>query len=268
MRIHTRLEYGWNEALECYVLLREAGYEFEGAVALLKGADPAQQDLAAQQASFYQTMTQDYQTQFGKQGAILDSLTNSLTPILNAGPNQPGFSDAETNNLNSQAVQGTATAYNNAQKSAQEAQAGQGGGNVPLPSGVVANQRQQLASAGANQESGELLGIQSANYKQGHDAFQNAVGQLQGVAGEYNPTGYAGAATSAGSAAASEANAIAKENSSGGIGSTLGGILGGVAGSFAGPLGTAVGSSIGSSIGKSASGAPPNSSGDDYSGDD
>lgn len=266
MRIHTRLEYGWNEALSCYVLLREAGYNTDGAVALLKGggASDAQNNLADQQSAFYKTMTQDYATQFAKQGSILTSLTNSLTPIINAGPNQTGFSDAETNNLNSQAIEGTARAYNNAQKAAQGAQAGQGGGNVPLPSGVAATQRQQLAAAGANQESGELLGIQDANYKQGYNTFENAVGQLNNVGNSYNPAALAQSANTAGSAADEEVNTIQKENAaaSGGLGSTLGGILGGAAGTFLLPgVGTAVGAKLGSSLGGAASGA--SSSGDE-----
>jgi hypothetical protein len=254
MRIATYLEYRWDAAEDRYILVREEGYEYTGPVALAKGASSAQNNLAASQTQFYNTMSNDYKQQFAGQNAILGTLNKSFAPIIAAGPSQYGFSQGETNDLNSQAIQGTAEQYNHAQKQLQTQQAAAGGGNQFLPSGVNAQEAGTLASAGANQTSSELLGIKQAGYTQGANDYNSAISAEEQAAGLYNPTGYSGAATSAGNAAASEANTIQQENTAASPWTMVGGILGGVAGSFAGPLGTSIGSKLGSAIGGAAGG--------------
>lgn len=255
MKIYSRVDYQWSETEKAYVLVSEESFDFpeNGQVALCKGADASQNNLNASQTQFYNTLSNDYGTQFANQSNILSSLNNALSPTVAAGPNQFGYSTAQTNALNSTAIQGTAQAYNNAQKSLQNQQAAQGGGNMQLPSGVAAQNNATLASSGANQESSQLLGIQNAGYAQGNTNYNNAVSALGGVASQYNPTGYAGSANSAGSSAASEANTIQQENQASSPLSILGGVLGGI-GSIAGtalggPLGGALGKSLGSAFG-------------------
>jgi hypothetical protein len=99
-----------------------------------------------------------------------------------------------------------------------------------------------------------VLGIKQAGYTQGANDYNSAISAEEQAAGLYNPTGYSGAATSAGNAAASEANTIQQENTAASPWTMVGGILGGVAGSFAGPLGTSIGSKLGSAIGGAAGG--------------
>jgi hypothetical protein len=247
MRIHTRLTYQW--VGDRYILIDEEGYDYDGPIAECKGASAAQDSLAASQTAFYNTLTQDYATQFANQEAIQKSLNTALQPIVAAGPNQFGYSQPELNNLNSTAITGTATAFANAKKSLQEGQAAQGGGNAFLPSGVKAQQDETLASQGADQEASELLGIQNAGYEKGNANFENAIGQTQNLTNSYNPTGFAGSATGAGNSADAEENVITEENNAASPWSTIGGILGGVAGDIGGGFGTSLGTALGKKIG-------------------
>ena len=240
MQITQRAEYIWSTRQSRYLLVKKKSINWTGPVALCKGATAQQSSLADSQQAFYNTMTQDYKQQFANQNAILGTLTNTLSPIIAAGPNQFGFSTAETNNLNSQAIQGTGQAYNNSQKALASQQAAQGGGNSLLPSGVAAAQQANLASAGANQASSQLLGIQQAGYQQGAQQYQSAIGQLGGVAGMYNANGVASSANSSAGEADSEANAVQAANQqvwnnisgviSGGLGAAGSIIGGGLAG--------------------------------------
>jgi len=260
MRIHSKLSYLWCDKLNEYVLVAEEGFDIcpENGLALCKGSDAAQNNLANQQSQFYSTLSNDYNTQFQNQGNILSSLNNALSPTVAAGPNQFGYSPAQVNALNSTAIQGTAQSYNQAQKALQNQEAAQGGGNMQLPSGVAEQNNATLASQGANQKSSELLGIQNAGFAQGNQNYNSAIGQLGGVAGMYNPTGYAGSANGAGSSADSEANLIQQENQAASPMGILGGVLGGI-GSIAGtalggPLGGAIGGKIGGLFGGGGSG--------------
>lgn len=215
MKFAEFAEYVWSDLQERYILVREKSINWTKTVAQCKGASSEQEELAKSQANFYSVMTQDYQQQFASQNAILNTLTTALNPIVAAGPNQRGYNDAERNNLNSQALQGTGQSYANASQALKEQQAATGGGNTYLPSGVQTQQQAGLASSAANLESNQLLGIQQADYTQGHSDYENAISQLGGVAGQYNPTGYSNSANSAGSNADTEANAVQAANAQG-----------------------------------------------------
>src|SRR5579884_3939285 len=100
------------------------------------GPTSAQTELQSEQADFYRQMTQEYTTVFGEDQGILSSLTKTFEPILEAGPNQKGFSDAERNDLNSQAIEGTAKNYAAADRALKEDQAAEGGGDTVAPTGT------------------------------------------------------------------------------------------------------------------------------------
>lgn len=244
MQIVRRAEYLWSDRQNRYIPTKRLSITWTGSIAFVKGASSQQEQLANSQQNFYNTMTQDYNTQFGNQSAILSKLNNTLSPIVAAGPNQFGYSAAETNNLNSSALQNTGQQYANASQALKANQAATGGGNVPLPSGVQSQQQAGLASSAANQASNQLLGIQQSGYQQGYNTFENAVGQLGGVASQYNPTGFAGSANSAGSAAGTTANQVTQLNNAASPWNLVGGLLGGAAsavtGGLTGDLGTAV----------------------------
>lgn len=241
MRIHTRIEMVWCEERKQYVQIAEEGYNLpdNSPIAHCKGASTQQTDLANSQQNFYNTLQQDYGTQFANQSNILNSLNSSLNPIVQAGPGQYGYSNAEDAALRTQSSAGTSQAFQNAKQSLGESQAAQGGGDQFLPSGVKTQQQSQLAMGAAQQESNQQLGITTQGYDVGRQNFNNAVSQEQGVAGQYNPNAYAGSTTSAGSSAYNSANQNQQLNNAASPWGIVGGVLGGAASSFAGAAGKA-----------------------------
>jgi hypothetical protein len=245
MRITTRAVY----SIETGGLLEWEGYEYEGPIGFCKGADSAVTSIGKQQQDFFNTLQKDYGTQFANQSNILQSLQNSLAPTVAAGPNQFGYNTAQTNALNSTAIQGSANANRQAQQQLQNQQAIAGGGNEYLPSGVNAQNNATVASNSANNLSNNLLNIQNAGYQQGNQNYNNALAGMGGVANQYNPSSYAGQITNAGNAAYNDAQSIQKQNDAASPWSSVGGLLGGVAGAFLGPMGAGIGSKLGSSLG-------------------
>jgi hypothetical protein len=249
MFISTRREFIWSDRQQKYLLVKNVSSIIRTTVALCKGASSQQSALANSQQQFYQTLTNDYNTQFANQNAILGTLSSALNPIIAAGPNQMGYNQAELNTLNSQAVQGTGNQYANAAKALGQQQAAQGGGNSYLPTGAQAAQQAGLISSAANQASNQLLGIKQAGYQQGYNQYQSAVGQLGGVAGMYNPTGYAGQASGAGNSAFNAATQVQQMNNAASPWNLVGGILGGAASAFTGGLTGTLGSQLGANLG-------------------
>lgn len=199
------------------------------------GASNEQKDIEHSQAAFYDELTKEYSTVFGKNQDILASLTKAFQPILDAGINQRGFSDEERQNLNSQAVTGTGQNYAKASAALGSIQGAEGGGTAYIPSGAKHQQQAQLAESAAANESNIQSNIVAADYATGRQNYFQAAGALGGVAGELNPVGYANAATGAGNAAANTANQITEAGNS--WMSLVGGALGSAAsayGSYAG----------------------------------
>ena len=229
MRIFSEIVYQWSDRQKRYILIRSKSRPFFGQLSLCKGASAQQSQIGNSQQQFTTQLMQDYGQQFGNSNAIYGTLTKALQPIITAGPNQFGYSAGQTNTLNSQAIQGTGQQYNAAKQNLAAQQAASGGGNAVLPSGVQQQQTAGLATNAANQTSNQLLGIQQAGYQQGNNQFNQAVGQLGGVAAGYNAAGFAGAANTAGSNAANTANQITQENNAASPWGLIGGILGGAA---------------------------------------
>lgn len=122
------------------------------------------------------------------------------------------------------AINNAATANRNAQVIAGSSVGGNTGvttgGQKQLQSSIAANVGSNLAT-NENQ-------INLANAELGRQNFFSAEQGLGGVAGLYSPTSYAGAATNAGSAAASDLTAISKEKNQ--VWSDLGGVVSGLGG--------------------------------------
>lgn len=176
------------------------------------GATSAQTQLQTEQSDFYKQAIQQQSTVYGEDQALLSKMEAVYEPILNAGPNQKGFSAAEDNDLNSEAVTQTAESYNAAKKAVGNQIAAEGG--TGMPSGESDELKQETAESAANQRSTELSQIEQADYSQGYDEWKTAAAGLSGVAADLSPTSYSGAATGAGSAAATTADQIAEENNS------------------------------------------------------
>jgi hypothetical protein len=73
---------------------------------------------------------------------------------------------------------------------------------------VDAQLKEGVATSAAQTQSNEQLGATEANYAQGRANYGQAVGGLESVASGENPTGYAGAATSANQDAFGEEQSI------------------------------------------------------------
>lgn len=249
-KITTDAYYQWSARQNRYLLLRENSINWKGPLAFCKGASQQQNDLAASQTQFYNTLQTDQASQFANQQNVLTSLQNTLNPIAQAGPNQYGFNTAETNNLNSSVINNTAQQYAGASRALGQQQGAAGGGNSLLPSGVQSQQQAALAASAANQTASGLTGVQQAGYQQGNNMYNNAVGQLGGVAGQYGSgaTSYAGSANNAGTDAGNELNTIYNENEASNPWSVVGGLLGGAAsaglGAFTGGLGAGAAKSV------------------------
>jgi hypothetical protein len=175
------------------------------------GATGAQTQLETAQADFYNEATQQQTQTYGEDQEILSAMKAGYAPIFAAGPNQEGFSEGETNNLNTEATEGTAEGFNQADKALREQQAATG---VAAPTGAQEQQQAGLLSSAANSEAQQKQQITQANYTQGYNQWQQAASGLTNTAGLLNPTGYSGAATGAGEATGNTANQIASENNS------------------------------------------------------
>lgn len=190
------------------------------------GATSAQNNLEAAQASYYTTLQSQAAQEFSESSQIYKDLTSTFEPILAAGPGQTGFSEAEVNNLNSQAATSQGQSYATAEQAVNRQLAAGGAG---LPSGVATQVRTGLAGSASQNLSTEQQQIQQSNYAQGYSNWQQAAGALAGAPSVYSAsTSAAGVANTAGSDAASTANQIAQEGDAwlGAVGGALGGVAG------------------------------------------
>ncbi len=204
------------------------------------GANQQQKDIEAQQQQFYTTMNQNYQTMFGQQQQVLNALTSTFQPIVQAGPYQAGYSPAEETALNTGASENIAQNYAAAQKATAQQLAARGGDTV-LPSSTAAQILAQGTNAAAQARASALNANTINNYNLGYSNWTNAANVLSSVAGLQNPNAYASSATSAGSAASTSAAAIAAAANSpwnaaigavGALGGAALGNIGGIASAF------------------------------------
>ena len=177
-------------------------------------ATSQQENLDAEETQALQNAQQMTAQQYAEQQAIYAPMSAQFQSIFAKGPNQQGFTEGELQNLNAQAVAGTAQNYQQAAKAVGEQTAAEGGGTNPLPTGAQTQLKQEVANSAAQQESGEESQIQQANYQQGYSEWQNAGAGLEAIATGEDPLGYENAENGAAGVANNEANAIASENSS------------------------------------------------------
>lgn len=199
------------------------------------GATPEQKSLETQQAAFYKQMTDQYASVFADRKNILDALTATFKPILDKGPGQRGFSDAERTDLDTNADVNVATNFANAKKTLQDDLAARGGSDF-IPSGGDVQAGENLDAFAAGERSNLKTQIDEQDYATGRDNFLTATNALSGEANMLNPAGFAEATTGAGGAASKTANDIAAADNSvwssviGGISGIAGAAVGGWAG--------------------------------------
>jgi hypothetical protein len=180
----------------------------------MSGPTAQQTELGDAQLAAYQQATQLTQQQYANQQAIFAPMVSQFQSIYAKGPGQKGFSDEETADLNAQAEEGTAENYGNAARAVGEATAARGGGTNPLPTGADSAIQSNIATSAAQEESQQENQINSANYSQGYNEWENAGAGLESIAAGENPLGYESNQTSSGSAASSTAGEIASEDNS------------------------------------------------------
>jgi hypothetical protein len=175
------------------------------------GPSNSEKDLAGSESNLAQSLQQNYATNFSEQQGVLTALNNSLSPTLEAGPNQQGFSSAELAADNSKAIDTTSQNYQSAARALNTQTAGRNdSGNLP-ESGVDQGLKENLASSAAGQLSNEQLGITEANYGTGRSNYNSAVQGEMGLAGLYAPNATASQASGANQNAFGEANTISTE---------------------------------------------------------
>jgi hypothetical protein len=150
------------------------------------GTHGAEQNVANQEAAYTNTMISEGAQIFGQDSSVFNQLVGAYSPIVKAGPSQPGFSAAESNALNAAAIQNTAAGYRNAAAATKSGVAGFGGGNTLSTSGVGLNANVAVGEAAANQQATELNKIQQANWSQGHQNWLQASQGLQATPGTFN----------------------------------------------------------------------------------
>lgn len=200
------------------------------------GSTSNQNEVNNAQISFMQQLQGEYATEYGQNQDVLNTLTSSLTPIINAGINQQGYSPAEVTALNGQATQQSGQSYAQEKQALDEQMGSQGGGNVFMPSAAKSAVDSSLGASAENNLSNQKLGITQNNYATGRANYLNAVGSLSGVpaAIQSASSGAAGSVTNSGNAAASEANSIQQANDSwmGMVGGLVGGLGSAAIGKF------------------------------------
>lgn len=172
----------------------------------MSGPTSQQTQLGDAQIAAYQQAATMTQQQYGDQQAIYGPMAKQFQSIYAKGPGQQGFSAAENEDLNAQAEEGTAENYGAAAKAVGEQQAAQGGGTDPLTTGAQSEQKANIATSAAQEESSQENQIKAANYTQGYNEWQNAGSGLEAIAAGENPLGYQQNQTGAGSAAATTAD--------------------------------------------------------------
>lgn len=178
------------------------------------GATSQQTDIEQQQQQFMTQAMQEQQTAWGQDQDLLQQMRAIYEPIFAKGPSQEGFSTEEKASLNTSVTEGTAQNYAQAAQAVSEKMAAQGGGNIVAPSGAASAIQASIATAAAQQESTQRLGITQASYQQGYQNWLQAAAGMGNMASMVNPNAFSQSATSAGGAAASTANQIAQENNS------------------------------------------------------
>ena len=145
--------------------------------------------------SAYTTAINQASQEFGDANAVFNDLVKSTAPIVAAGPEQTGFSAQQEAAINANTIDTTAAQYKNAATAVKSDIAGQGGGNIALPSGANIATEEALAEAGAQQTASGLRSNLQADYAAGNQNWQFATGALTKAPGVFSDANTATADT-------------------------------------------------------------------------
>lgn len=223
---YSRIRYEYTDTGAMRVaFLRTRPYS--GPWALCKGDDTAKA-AEQQQANFNNQLMSIFQQQYSKQSEVLDFLKGKLQPMID---NPTGYSDQSLAAMRTSATDNLSSEYQNAQKTLQN-NLNQRNGGSDLPSGT----EDQLQAALLNNEATDKANAQNTitlnNENLKNSNLWNAMNVLSGnVASQFNPLGYASAASTGGNTVANLSQANTAASGSGFWGSfsrSLGNGLGGM----------------------------------------
>jgi hypothetical protein len=176
-------------------------------------ASQGQKQAATNAANLSNTMSSQASQIFGNTNQVFNNMMNSYQNIVAGGPNQQGFSQAELNSMNSQAITNNANQYRNVSGAAKAGQAGFGGGNTVDASGATTAANLGVAEAAAGNTANQLAGITQADYAQGNKNYFQAAGGESQLPGMFSAANSAGqVATGAEGENMQAQNAVASAN--------------------------------------------------------
>jgi len=220
-------------------LVRES-HEWFGCPDQACGPTAGEKGLVNQQTSTASTLTDAFSKAFGTNSSIMNSVSGVLSPMVNAGLNQEGFSPqmtaAETANIQDQGKANEQFASNQANE--KMAQAGQSN------PGAVAAVDANAAQAGEQQTAANQNAFNVQNMEQGEKNFFQASTELPAIAGELeNDTSAAGGAAEGADAEALKGQEQMQQQQNSWI-SPVVGAVGGVLAPFTGGASLAVSKGI------------------------
>lgn len=198
--------------------------------AIFGGPSSQETQLANQQQSLSQTMTDAFSQRLDMQNQIFSNLNQALSPIVAAGPGQRGGSPQQWAAENSLAISNAAAASRNARQSVNAQLAGQGGGGT---SGQISGIQSQIAGTLASNAETQLSNATEENlvhqYDVGNQNFFKATQGEQTLGNAQDALQFGQGAVGTTESAFNEANKVNSEKGSilGDIGKVVG--LGGQA---------------------------------------
>jgi hypothetical protein len=164
--------------------------------------------IAGQGQSFASLLQGNYAERFGAQSEILKNINQTLSPIMQAGPDTQGFGAQELAALKTAATEGVGRNYAKATAALNNQLAVRGGGAGDVTSGAEGQLKEELASSAAQKQSDADLAITAGNYAQGRRNWQEATAGLSALAREYDPSAFSGQAIDANKNAFGEATQV------------------------------------------------------------
>jgi hypothetical protein len=159
------------------------------------GASSGSKAINNEAGAVYGTAITQAKAEFGDANTVFNDLVKSTAPIVAAGPEQTGFSAQQESAINAATIDQTAAQYKNAATAVKSDIAGQGGGNIALPSGVNIATEEALAEAGAQQTASGLRSNLQADYAAGNQNWEFATGALTKAPGVFSDANTATADT-------------------------------------------------------------------------
>lgn len=143
------------------------------------GASSGSKAINNETGSTYGTAIQQAKAEFGDANTAFNDLMQTMAPIEKAGPDQMGFTAQTEAGIEGGIVNTTAAQYRNAATAVKGDIAGQGGGNIALPSGANLGTEEALAEAGANATAGGLQAARANDAAVGNANWQFATKAVQ-----------------------------------------------------------------------------------------